>query len=129
MIVGMAGGIQMATDQDLRRKREEYVVLLVKALQDVVQQLQAIEGVHRVSLFGSFARERRDLFTDLDILVVMDTDMSFVERLRFLYSKVNVPVDLDMLCYTPQEFQSLKGTGTLKRILQEERVLYERQPI
>jgi predicted nucleotidyltransferase len=116
----------MIDDQDIRRKREEYVALLEKALEDVVKQLQAIDGVSRVSLFGSFARDRRDLFTDLDVLVVMDTSMSFVDRLRFLYSKVNVPVDLDMLCYTPQEFQLLKGSGGLRRILQEEQVLYER---
>jgi predicted nucleotidyltransferase len=119
----------MLTDQDVKRKREEHRVLLEQALQDVLTQLRAIEGVCRVSLFGSYVQGRRDLFTDLDILVVMDTSMSFVERLRFLYSKVNVPVDLDMLCYTPQEFQSLKGTGRLRRILQEERVLYERQPL
>ena len=119
----------MVTDQDLKRKREEHQTLLEQALQDLVERLKAIEGVHRISLFGSFVRGRRDLFTDLDILVVMDTRMSYVERLRFLYSKVNVPVDLDMLCYTPQEFQSLKGSGRLGRILQEERVLYERQPL
>ena len=117
----------MVTDQDLKRKREEHQALLEQALQDLVERLKAMEGVHRISLFGSFVRGRRDLFTDLDILVVMDTPMSYVERLRFLYSQVNVPVDLDMLCYTPREFQSLQGTGRLRRILQEERVLYERQ--
>lgn len=119
----------MLTDQDVKRKREEHQALLGQALQDLVEWLKAIEDVQRVSLFGSFAQGRRDLFTDLDILVVMDTSMSFVERLRFLYSKVNVPVDLDMLCYTPQEFQSLKSSGRLRRILQEEQVLYERQPL
>ncbi len=119
----------MTTYRDIQTKRAAHAALLEKGLHDLVKQLQTIEGVSRVSLFGSFARGRRDLFTDLDILVVMDTSMSFVDRLRFLYSRVNVPVDLDMLCYTPQEFQLLKGSGWLRRILQEEQVLYERQPL
>jgi predicted nucleotidyltransferase len=119
----------MTTHQDIQEKREGYKALLEKALQDLVEQLQSIEGVRRVSLFGSFARGRRDLFTDLDLLVVMDTSMNFVERLRFLYSKVTAPVDLDILCYTTREFQSLKSSGRLRHILQEERVLYERKSL
>jgi len=114
---------------NIERQREEYGALLEQSLQNLLKQLQVIEGVRRVSLFGSFARGRRDLFTDLDILVVMDTSLDFVERLRFLYSRVNVPVDRDILCCTPQEFHALKGTGRLRHILQKEQVLYEKRAL
>lgn len=103
-------------------------MLLDQSLEDLVARLRAMEDVRRVSVFGSYARGRRDLFTDLDVLVVMETGMGLVDRLRFLYSKVNLPVDLDIICYTPQEFEALKGTAKLRSILQEEQVLYESKP-
>jgi len=35
-------------------------------------------------------------------------------------------VDLDIPCYTPQEFESLKATGRLARILGDEFLLYKK---
>ena len=111
----------------ISQARAAYVSRLQASLHDIVTKLSALEEVERVSLFGSYARGRADLFTDLDILVVMDTDKTFVERLPILYSLLAVPVDLDHLCYTPQEFRSLSERPFLKRILQEEVVLYEKK--
>jgi len=51
-----------------------------------------------VSLFGSYARGRRDLFTDLDLFVVWDTDRPLLDRQRYLYSLLSLPVDLDIVC-------------------------------
>ena len=53
--------------------------------------LSGLEEVERVSLFGSYARGRADLFTDLDILVIMHTDKGFIDRLSMLYSLLAVP--------------------------------------
>ncbi len=111
----------------LSLQRTAYADLLRQSLQHIVQTLSALEEVERISLFGSYARGHADLFTDLDILVVMETDQGFVERLRTLYALLAVPVDLDLICYTPQEFQSLKERPFLRRILQEEVVLYEKK--
>ena len=97
-----------------------------QSVQDLVKRLRDLDGVQRISVFGSFARSRRDLFTDLDVLVVMDTEMSLVDRLRLLYSSLALPVDLDILCYTPQEFESLKDSGRLTGILGDEQLLYEK---
>jgi len=107
-------------------QREAYTRLLEEALQDLVSKLSQLEGVRRISLFGSYARGRRDLFTDLDVLVIMETPLSFLERLRMLYQRVSVPVDLDLLCYTPEEFVALKERPFFKRLLDEEVVLYEK---
>ena len=116
----------MTTKADLNQKREAYRLLLEKSVQDLVKRLRDLEGVHRISVFGSFARGRRDLFTDLDVLVVMETEMSLVDRLRFLYSRLALPVDLDILCYTPREFESLTASGRLTGILGDEQLLYEK---
>jgi len=91
-----------------------------------VNKLSAL-NVHRVGLFGSYASGKTDLFTDLDILVIMDTDKPFLDRLTELYSLLALPVDVDILCYTPQEFDRLKHKPFFKRILAEEVVLYEKK--
>ena len=108
-------------------KRAAYVRLLKESLSRIVDTLSSLKEVERVSLFGSYARGRADLFTDLDIMVVMRTDKGFVERLKMLYGLLAVPVDLDLLCYTPQEILSLKERPFFKQILQDEVVLYEKE--
>lgn len=113
---------------DLAKKRAAYASRLEEAVRAVVETLSGIDAVRRVSLFGSYARGRRDLFTDLDVLVVMDTTMGFLERLRFLYGTLALPVDLDLVCYTPQELRDLRDTPFLRRILEEEVVVYEKKP-
>ena len=43
-------------------------------------RLRGIPEVYKVVLFGSYAKGRRDLFTDLDLIVVMDSRDDFVTR-------------------------------------------------
>lgn len=111
----------------LAAKRQEHTKALKASVAKIVNKLSAMD-VHRVSLFGSYASGKADLFTDLDILVIMDTDKPFVDRLRELYSLLALPVDADILCYTPQEFDRLKHKPFFQRILAEELVLYEKKP-
>jgi len=108
---------------DLITKREEYIGLLNTSLKEAVDKLSKLNNVRRISIFGSYARGKADLFTDLDILIIMETDKSFTERIKELYAMLALPVDMDILCYTPGEFDSMKNTPFLQRILAEEVVL------
>lgn len=112
----------------LAAKRAEYGSLLREAVQRAVSVLAAMEEVERVSLVGSFARGCADLRSDLDLLVVMRTEKPFIERLRVLYPLLSLPVDVDILCYTPEEFVEMKERPSLKNMLKEEVVLYEKKP-
>src|SRR5205814_5321378 len=87
-------------EASLAARRAEYAARLRESLERIVASLAALDEVERVSVFGSYARGRVDLGTDLDVLVVMRTDRGFVDRLGALYSRLAVPVDLDLLCYT-----------------------------
>jgi predicted nucleotidyltransferase len=117
---------QGETGDTLALKRAEHAALLRESLRRIVESLSVLEGVERVSLFGSYARGRADLLTDLDVLVVMRTDLGFVDRLRWLYERLAVPVDLDLLCYTPEEFDAMRDRSFLRRIRQDEVLLYEK---
>jgi len=114
----------------LRAARSLYVHGLEAAVGIICRTLAGLPEVRWVSRFGSYARGRRDLLMDLDILVILDTDEPFVTRLQRLYGLVcnvlRIPVDMDMLAYTPVEFEAMPGTGFLSTILEDEVVLYER---
>ena len=116
------------TPSDLVARRAEHVRTLDLAVRRLVETLAGVKGVTRVSLFGSYARGRRDLFTDLDVLVVWDTDLALVERLKVLYRLLHLPVDLDLVCYTPAEFEAMHGQPFFRQITTDERVVLEKKP-
>lgn len=113
------------TSDQLAARRRAYVGRLEEAVRDLAERLPRLEGVRRVSLVGSYARGRRDLMTDLDVIVVMESDLPFTERVARLYRQVGQPVDMDLLCYTPEEFGRMAETPFLRHALRDEVVLWE----
>jgi len=111
---------------DLDIKRREYRELLRRSVDTVVSRLSG-PAVERISLFGSYARGRADLFTDLDILVIMQTDRPFIERAGEIHSMLRLPVDADVICYTPEEFGRMRDSAFVRKILEDEVVLYEKK--
>ena len=111
---------------DLRAQRQAHVQLLESALSQLTAQLRAMPEVQQVILFGSYAAGRRDLFTDLDIIVVMDSPLGFVERLAELYRRLQVAVDIDLLAYTPAEFERMRQRPFISHALATGKVLYAR---
>ncbi len=114
---------------NLGERRAAYLQKLEQSLERLVQVLSTRPEVERIILFGSYAHGRRDLLTDLDVLVIMHTDLPPLERLRLLYQSLALPVDLDLLCYTPEELEARKRNPFLKAILEEGIVLYEKKPV
>lgn len=111
---------------DLEKKRAEYCEALEQGLNKIVTFLSSKPEVERVILFGSYASGRRDLFTDLDLLVVMNSHLDFVNRTASLQQELDVGVDLDLLVYTPHEFAQRKHQGMIRQALQNGKVLYEK---
>jgi len=83
----------------------------------------------RVVLFGSHARGDAAPRSDVDILVVADSNRPRYERAIPLYRAVaDLPVELDILVYTPAEVRdwSRVDQALVTTALREGRVLYER---
>jgi predicted nucleotidyltransferase len=112
----------------LSTERERYVRALEHDLNNLVRQLSNVPEVQKVVLFGSYAAGRRDLFTDLDILVVMHSPLDFVTRNAELARSLRVGVALDLLVYTPQEIELMQDRPFLRHVLETGKVLYEKQP-
>jgi predicted nucleotidyltransferase len=114
-------------DSAISSKRRAYRELLEQSAREIVDRLAPLNA-QKISLFGSYARGRADLFTDLDVLVIMDTDRPFIDRTAEIYKLLALPVDADILCYTPAEYKEMQDTPFLKSILADEVVLYEKKP-
>lgn len=105
-------------------------------LQEIVQRI--VDGLHpdQIILFGSYAHYGIDSVSnptpdsDLDILVIMETDARPVERTlavsRLLRPR---PFPMDILVRTPQEIKlALKNHDSfIREVISHGRVMYDRE--
>jgi predicted nucleotidyltransferase len=120
--VGQKDGLSIR--QLLQQRREEHQ----KALWREVDRLSAAAselGVRRIILFGSLLKKRPSLTTDLDLLIVWDTSLGFLERTVELYRRLQPRVATDLLVYTSKEMERMVHTPLVRRALDEGKVLYE----
>jgi uncharacterized protein len=82
------------------------------------------QGAQLVVAFGSFARGDVRPGSDLDLLVVLDANEPFGTRLVRLHELLIPQVALDLLAYTPHEFEAVKDRPFIRRALEEGVVLH-----
>jgi uncharacterized protein len=113
-------------DPVINRLRAEYSRNLDEALERITASLSGMPEVVKIILIGSYAAGRRDLFTDLDLIVVMDSEQDFLNRTADLYRELDTDVDLDLLVYTPLEFEHMQKTAFISHALKTGKVIYEK---
>jgi predicted nucleotidyltransferase len=89
-----------------------------------------VERFHpkRIVLFGSHARGGAGSDSDLDVFIEMQTSRRPPERAIEVSAAFGLrPWPLDVIVYTPEEVQRLRGvSGTLLSVIEKEgKVLYE----
>ncbi len=68
------------------------------------------------------------LTTDNDLIVVYETEKRFLDRLEELYAVAEPKVAVDILAYTPEEFEGLvKERAFVREAVAGGEVLYEAQ--
>ncbi len=75
----------------------------------------------RVIFFGSFARNESDELSDIDLVVIKETEEDFFSRMRRVLKLLNLKTAIDILVYTPTEFQAMmeQGNALVESILEE----------
>lgn len=97
---------------------------LLQAEAERLTTLLVARGATLVVAFGSFARGSVGQVSDLDLIAVMPSDLPFIKRLLELYGEMAPTVGLDLLVYTPEEFEEMRVRPFVRRALEEGRVLH-----
>lgn len=96
-------------------------------LREIVKILTEKYGpIEKIILFGSQARGDADEYSDLDLIIIKNTEKRFVARLIEVPS---LPVHADVFVYTPQEFERMKENENpfILSALESAKVIYEKQ--
>ena len=105
----------------------------IPTLEDIREMLTpALEetGALRAIVFGSHARSEAKEFSDLDLVIVADSEQNFPSR-PMDFRAVNKAWNwaMDMIVYTPAEYEMMlaKGRGFVEMLETEGVVIYERE--
>jgi uncharacterized protein len=99
-------------------------------IRQVALQLADAANASQVILFGSYARGEATDRSDVDLMVVAQTDLPRHKRAVGLYKQFRpYPFGMDILVYTPQEVQEGKKSplSFVSTVLREGKTLYERR--
>ena len=82
----------------------------------------------RAYLFGSFSKGTQTRKSDVDLMIITETEKRFFDRYND-YERIQLILtdqSVDMLIYTPDEISKISHRVFIKRILEEGVILYER---
>ena len=83
-------------------------------------------GIKKAILFGSLARGDVTETSDIDLILVKETADTFSDRLEQALVALDPRVGLDVLVYTPVEYEEMLQTVPfLQNAVREGRVIYE----
>jgi predicted nucleotidyltransferase len=85
-------------------------------------------GVQKAIIFGSLARGEATRRSDLDLILVQQTEKRFLDRYEGILYELGALAgnrDLDLLIYTPEELKSISHRPLIATALREGKVIYE----
>lgn len=95
-------------------------------IQRVVAAACRRTGARRALLFGSYARGTADAVSDLDLLIVCDTGLPFIERFRLFPEVLDAFPGAELIVYTPAELDEMRSRGGfVEHVEGEGVVIYE----
>lgn len=84
--------------------------------------------IEKAILFGSLARNEASRHSDIDLILIQNTNLRFLDRYEGMlasFSQALPEWDVDILIYTPKELADISGRHFIKQALKEGKVLYE----
>jgi predicted nucleotidyltransferase len=89
--------------------------LLDEAVRNVITACRAEASVREAFVFGSYATLQIGPTSDLDVLVVRDTDLGIIDRVIDLKIAALSRVNIDMVVVTPYELANTFSTSSFGR--------------
>ena len=91
--------------------------------------IKKVYHVHKIGLFGSYARGQASENSDVDLMVVAESELPRFKRSRELYKLFRpYPFGMDLVVYTPEEIERGKKSplSFVSRVLREGKTIYVR---
>ena len=85
----------------------------------------------RAIVFGSYGRGNADEYSDIDLVIIKETDIPFLDRFRDFDGLFRVtPKALQVLVYTPGEFNDMRDRGNpfILNVIEDGVIIYEARP-
>jgi len=98
---------------------------LSRELERIVSRIIEL-GVKKIILFGSVATGNISFDSDIDLIIIKETNKRFLKRLEEVYAHIEPRTAIDILVYTPKEFeQLLSESGFVQEAVKKGTVIYE----
>lgn len=113
-------------DIQIREKRKN----LERELKRIIDLIIKNYSPEKIILFGSLAKGKIQEESDIDLVVIKETDERFIERLHKVRLMTHPEAGVDFIVYTPQEVENMrkeKRRFLIKEILEKGEVLYARK--
>jgi uncharacterized protein len=100
-------------------------------IDDLKKKLEPIFKGHKIRkaiLFGSFTRNEATRHSDIDLILVQNTNLRFLDRYDGILAAIcrALPAwDVDLLIYTPEELARISSRRFISQALEEGKTLYE----
>ncbi len=78
------------------------------------------DDVVRVGYFGSYARDDWGVGSDLDVIIILKKSSQPHWRRSLEFDTTSLPVPVDLLVYTIEEIEHLKGTKFYEDVIKKE---------
>ena len=108
----------------LQRRKESHI----KNLHSEAGRLttEAVKmGAFKVILFGSLANGPPCFSSDLDLIIILDSELDFLTRTTAVYKQLKPKIGVDLLVYTPEEIKRMGKNPLGQQANRTGRVLYE----
>lgn len=106
-------------------------MLTNKEIEKIVNSIKNEYEPDKIILFGSYSTDLANKHSDLDLLIIKDSEKSRIERgieIKKLLRKYKICFPIDLLIYTPEELmqENLGKNSFINNVLKEGKVVYER---
>lgn len=100
----------------------------VNRIREIVAPIVERKGARKAVLFGSYARGTADRRSDVDLLIVDDSDLRYLDRLGKYFDELAaaLPAAVELFVYREGELDRMRDRPFIRRALDEGIVLYER---
>lgn len=98
-------------------------------INEVVSRITSRFNPERIILFGSYASGNQDKDSDLDLLIIQETELPMHKRgMDIRLALIGTMIPIDVLVYTKMEFEEEKKKrySFISSAIKNSKVLYER---